>query len=429
MGKEKAALVRGIGNGDFLLLVLNATIGAGILGLPSKVYALAGDYSYVAFIAAAFCILFIMLCFAEVASRFNQSGGPYLMATEAFGSFWGFSIGWITLTARIMAFATLCNLAFNYTQFLIPELTSGSRICFVSGIIVLLTVINYSGIRNATLAIDFLTYVKIAVFVVFVAAGAWYIFSHDASPAQPVTGNIKLPEAIFLLIFAYSGFEAALIPAGEIKNPGRAIPFALITGLIIVSILYLLIQAVCMNVLPSLATSEKPLAEASSKFLGTYGAGFLSAGAVLSLAGVMHGIILVTSRLLFAMTEQKHLPAFVGKINAKFHVPYVAIVITAALAFAATVSGGFIYVLSVSTGARLLSYLSACIALPVLRKKQGKSPYHLKHGILIAVFTVLISGFLFVQMKRDEFAGLAIAIASGMLLYFAFNMMKKQEEK
>lgn len=429
MVEKKATLVRGIGNRNFLLLVLNATIGAGILGLPSKVYALAGPYSYIAFIAAAFCMLLIMLCFAEISSRFTKSGGPYLMATEAFGSFWGFSIGWLTLTARIMAFATLCNLAFNYAQFLFPGLAAGSRTWFVSGIIVLLTVINYSGIRNATIAIDALTYIKIAVFAVFVAAGCLYIFSADAQPALPFSGTINLSEAIFLLIFAYSGFEATLIPAAEIKNPARAIPFALITGLIIVSILYLLIQAVCMNTLPSLATSEKPLAEASSNFLGIYGAGFLSAGAVISLAGVMHGIILVTSRLMFAMSEQKHLPVFVGKIDSGFRVPHVAIIITAILAFAATVSGGFLFALSVSTGARLLSYLSACIALPVLRKKQGNSPYHLKYGIVIAACAALLSGFLFLQMKRDEFTGLAIAIAAGMVIYFAYYLVKKGDGK
>src|SRR5256886_6829262 len=111
---SRAGLVRGIGRWDLVAITINGIIGAGIFGLPSRVFSLIGSYSLLAFVACALVVTLIILCFAEVGSRFDATGGPYLYAREAFGPTIAFEVGWLIWLARLTAFAANCNLLINY---------------------------------------------------------------------------------------------------------------------------------------------------------------------------------------------------------------------------------------------------------------------------------------------------------------------------
>ncbi len=115
---SEAGLIRGIRRWDLVAIAINGIIGAGIFGLPSKVFSLIGTYSLIAFVVCAIVVTLIILCFAEVGSRFDETGGPYLYAREAFGPTVGFEIGWLIWLARLTAFAANCNLLVNYLGFL-----------------------------------------------------------------------------------------------------------------------------------------------------------------------------------------------------------------------------------------------------------------------------------------------------------------------
>lgn len=115
-------LIRGIRRWDLVAVAINGIIGAGIFGLPSKIFALIGSYSLIAFIACALVVTLIVLCFAEVGSRFNETGGPYLYAREAFGSIVGFEVGWLMWLARVTAFAANCNLLVEYVGYFWPAI-------------------------------------------------------------------------------------------------------------------------------------------------------------------------------------------------------------------------------------------------------------------------------------------------------------------
>src|SRR5215210_1993380 len=123
MSEEK--LVRGLGRWDFTAIVINTIIGAGIFGLPAKVYAQIGAYSLLAFVLCALIVGLIVLCYAEVASRFTATGGPYLYAREAFGSLVGFEVGWLYWIVRVATFAANCNLFVTYLGFFIPGANDG----------------------------------------------------------------------------------------------------------------------------------------------------------------------------------------------------------------------------------------------------------------------------------------------------------------
>src|ERR1043166_4194727 len=153
-------LVRGIRRWDLVAVTINGIIGAGIFGLPSKVYALIGSYSLIAFVVCALVVTLIILCFAEVGSRFEQTGGPYLYAQEAFGPTVAFEVGWLIWLARLTAFAANCNLMISYLSFFwTPANTGIVRALIIAAVVVALTVLNVLGGRQAAIASNLFTIV------------------------------------------------------------------------------------------------------------------------------------------------------------------------------------------------------------------------------------------------------------------------------
>src|SRR3954468_296063 len=168
----REGLVRGIRRWDFIALVINGIIGAGIFGLPSKVYGLIGGYSLIAFIACALFFMLIILCFAEVSSRFEETGGPYLYAREAFGGAVAFEVGWLIWLARLTAFAANCNLMISYLSFFwAPANTGIIRASIIVAVVVALTMINILGVRQATIASNIFTIGKLVPMLIFIAVG------------------------------------------------------------------------------------------------------------------------------------------------------------------------------------------------------------------------------------------------------------------
>src|SRR5262245_42680932 len=285
---SQKGLVRGIGRWDFVSLTINAIIGAGIFGLPSRIYGLTGGWSALAYLVCAGLITLIALCFAEVGSRFAETGGPYLYARVAFGSLMGFEVGWLLWLARLTGFAALCNLLTGYLSFFWPAAGSGwTRALVITVVVIAVTTVNVVGVREAALVSNLFTIGKLIPLILFVIAGLFFLSTEQfRAPAAPNFGSFS--RAVLLLIFAFSGFEMSVIPAGEIRNPQRHIAFALITATGIVALLYLMIQIVCIGTLPGLANSERPLVDASGRFLGGAGASIVSLGGLISVAGTLN---------------------------------------------------------------------------------------------------------------------------------------------
>src|SRR6202158_3862525 len=131
-------LIRGIRRWDLVAIAINGIIGAGIFGLPSRVFSLIGPYSLIAFVACALVVMLIILCFAEVGSRFDETGGPYLYARKAFGATVAFEVGWLIWLARLTAFAANCNLMVSYLAFFWPGATAPPPRAIIISVVVVL---------------------------------------------------------------------------------------------------------------------------------------------------------------------------------------------------------------------------------------------------------------------------------------------------
>jgi len=416
-------LVRGIRRWDLLFLVLNAIIGAGIFGLPARVYALAGSWSLLAYLACAGLVALIILCFAEVSSRFVTTGGPYLYAREAFGPLAGFQMGWLLWLARLTAFAALCNLWLDYLAFFWPAAEAGTgRNAVIVGIVLVLTILNVRGVRASTLFNDGITLAKLVPLLFFILVGAFFIEPQNFS-FENVPDVTSFSAAVLLLVFAFSGFEMAVIPAGESRDPRRHAPFALLVGIGFIALLYLLIQIVSIGTLPGLEQSTRPLADAAASFLGTPGAVLITAGALVSITGTLNVIVLVGPRLPFAMAEGGQLPRIFAATHPRYHTPWVAIVVSSVTMLVFTIQGTFITALTISTVIRLFTYAATCAALPVLRRRGDvvEGGFTAPGGIFTAVAAIALCGWLITSSGWNDIRLTLFAAGVGFVLYFIFR--------
>ncbi len=426
---NESNLVRGISRWDLTAIAVNTIIGAGIFGLPSKVTALIGDYSLLAFVVCAVIVGFIVLCFAEVASRFSETGGMYLYAREAFGAVVGFEVGWLYWIVRVTTFAANCNLLLAYLGFFVPTANEGVlRIALISSVVLILTTVNFLGVRQSVILTNLFTVGKIVPLLIFAFVGLLYIQPANFSFAVTPDYN-SFSSAVLLLIYAYVGFEAAVIPAGETKDPQKNVPFALLTALAFCAVLFIVIQIVAIGTLPELAKSERPLADAAGQFMGSFGAAFIALGAVVSILGNLNGGFLAASRMPFAMAEQNELPAVIGATHARFKTPYVSLLLTAAAMLLLTIQSSFISALTIATITRLLVYATTCASLPVFRSRSNapEAKFIAPFGIAASALSLILTAWLLtnVDFKKE---GIAILIAAvvGLIIYFVYSFYRKR---
>jgi len=424
--QPEADLVRGIRRWDLVAITINGIIGAGIFGLPSKVYSLIGTYSLIAFVVCALVVALIILCFAEVSSRFEETGGPYLYAREAYSPAVAFEVGWLIWLARVTAFAANGNLLINYLSFFWLSATNPFwRASVIVLVVTGLAIINLLGIRQAAIVSNIFTVGKLVPIIIFIAAGLFFLnpAAYEFGP-RPTTGAFS--QSVLLLVYAFTGFEMATIPAGEVRDPQRNLPRALLIAILVVAILYIMIQVVCVGTLPGLAQSQKPLADAGSQFLGVAGGAIISAGAIISITGNLNILLLSGSRLPFAMAEQKQLPEFIGSVHRKFFTPWVSILITAGIMLFLTLKSSFVAALTISAIARLFTYAATCLALPIFRARRETPAalFRLPGGTVIAILSLLLIVWLLLNATLQEAKVSAIAAGVGLLIYFVHRLTR-----
>jgi len=417
-------LVRAVGLLSLTAIAVNGMVGSGIFVLPAQVAKLLGPAGLSAYLAAGLAAGLIVLCFAEVGALFDRSGGPYLYAHRAFGDFVGFEIGWMMLLARLTAMAAISNAFSSYLGFFWPWAGQGvGRVIVIVGAIAALTVINYRGVQYGTWTVNLLTVSKLAPLLIFVVAGLFFLDPHRP-PAWSIPQPAALRQASLLLIFAYGGFEFAVVPGEEVIRPRRNVPIALLTGIVFVAALYVLIQFVAQGTLPDLASSPTPLASASRAFLGPLGGILLTAGAVFSTTGTNSALMLVTPRILFAMAEAGQLPRVFARVHSRFRTPYVAILATALLGCACAMYNGFASLAAISAIARLLTYMSTSAALPVLRRKMPGAErwFMVPGGPIIPIAAVAISIWLLMGSTKAQISISGGTLAAGAVVYGCYRL-------
>ena len=430
-----ASLRRELGKWDLTAIGINQVIGAAVFALPAALAASAGAWSPWLVAGVGLASMMIAVSFAEVGSRFEGTGGPYLYTRAAFGRFAAFEVGWLLWFTRAASWASVINVLATSLGFYWPGLTSGApRAILITLVIATITLINIRGIRQSSFVINVLTVGKLAPLIIFIAIGVFYIqpglFSYSLSPNMgPSMG--QLSTAALLLIFAYGGYETVPVPAGEARDPRRAVPFALIMTIVVVAAVMTLVQIVAIGTLPGLATSRTPLADAAGLFIGAGGAALMTVGAVLSTTGNNMGQALSGPRNLFALAEQGDLPPWFGRIHPAFRTPVNSILFTAGVSLVLALSGTFVAMAAASAISRLLVYVATCASTIRLRDPRfagrvNPATFVVPFGPAIPLAAILISlAILFGATTLQLTAGLGAIIAGAVLYVIAVRGQRR----
>jgi amino acid transporter len=410
------------------LIAINGMIGAGIFGLPAEAARLAGAWSPWTFLICAALMLPIVLCYGALARRFSATGGPVLYASAAFGPLVGFQAGWMFYIARLTAFSANASLLVATVGHFWPQATDPvPRTLLLALVIGAFTFANAIGTRRAVNTLGALTLLKFLPLVGLVGVGialapgaTLEALLGGGNPAAPVAGAVavavdgsgaggmplELGAAIVLVFYAFVGFESGVVPAGEAKDPKRDLPRALLWALGVASLLYALLQAVCVATLPQLATTERPMVALGGALIGEVGAAIVVLGVIASVGGNLAGSMLSTPRITYALARDGSLPAWFGAVHARYETPARSILFYGLVGFLLAAAGSFVYLAVLSVLTRLLLYALCCGALPRLG---GSAP--------LAAVALAVCAYLLWQVQAGAWLATAAFVAVGSLLY------------
>jgi basic amino acid/polyamine antiporter, APA family len=422
-------LRRELGKWDLTAIGVNQVIGSAIFLLPSQVAAQIGNWSPLAFVAIGFASLLVALCFAEVGSRFEGTGGPYLYTRAAFGRFVGFEVGWMQWVTRVTSQASIANAVAVALGFYWPAVGAGAGRAFaISAITLSLGWINVRGIRVSASAVNLFTIAKLVPLLLFIAIGMWFIDPARLAPSGPASLS-QISTAALLLIFAFGGYDVISVPAGEATDPRRHLPFAFIWTILVVTAIMTTAQVVTLGTLPDLHLSKTPLADASLVFMGAAGALLISAGSVVSMTGNNLGAVLTGSRMLFALAENGQLPRWFARIHPRYRTPSNAIIFTTLVALGLALSGSFVRLAVASAVARLIAYTGACAATLVLRHRRfqavvNPATFVIPLGPVVPVLAIAVSLAILAGATGAQLLGGALGLIAGAILFFANDRLR-----
>jgi len=410
---NSSQLLRVMGRRDLVSAVVNTVIGSGVFGLPSAVAALTGARSPAAVLLAGLGVFTIVLCVAELASRFETTGGPYLYARAAFGGTIGFHVGWLLVCTRILSGAAVLNVLAAYLATLVPWVgTPAGRACAMTATVALIAAINVRGVRQAAWTVNLFTVAKLLPLALLIVLGSVQLRG-DVFATQRVAAP-DWAGAVLLMVFAYGGFEMAVVTAGETKRPKEDTPFAVVAGMAVVTAVYCLTQLAVVGVLPHAAASKAPVADALGVLLGAGGVALGGVAAVVSACGWLIGTALLLPRVMFSMAERGELPALLGRVHPSFRTPHVSIVASSLVALGLGLAGTFTQTATLSAIGRLVVLVVVCAAVVALRRRNGlPTGFTLPAGITFAVLGMVFSLWLLSTRSLAQAWSVFLIIAAG----------------
>jgi amino acid transporter len=416
-------LRRSIGRWSLAALMVNTIFGASIFGLPSLLVAHLGKLSPQAYFVAAVGVGAIAACLAEVSSQFRATGGPYLYARAAFGKFAGIQVGWLLWVSRIAASSAVANLFISYLSQFFPQVAiPATRALVLILLIGFLATVNYRGVTGGTRLNNFFTIAKLILLVLFAGGGLTAMLLLPAVRTTPETVSPTVSdwfEAVILMVYAYGGFEAAVIASGEAHDPRTDVPMALLIAFVTATFLFVSVQYVVVHLLPHAGDTTTPAADVAKRLVGPLGATFVTGAILVSLYGYLGANMLHAPRLTFAMGEQGDFPRFLAAIHPRFQSPHVSIVAFALLLMVFSIAGSFRWNVILAAASRLLVYGCISAALPVLRRKHPSADaFRLPYGLLFVALALVFTTVLVTKIHLGEVAVIGATFVVALFTWF-----------
>lgn len=450
---QPASLLRDLSVSQAGAIVVGTIIGSGIFLVPAEMMQAVGSARlvYLVWIVGGLLSFAGAITYAELGAMKPQAGGEYVYIRDAYGSLPAFLYAWTwfaiakpasvatTTTGFVRILGTFPALAFfNHTAMRSPfHITYGQLVAIAAATFI--TGLNYIGVKRAGEFQLFFTILKIAMILAVVvlsfsaASGTWRNFGTEFSGARG--GVAGFMAALVAALWAYDGWNDLNMVGGEIKRPERSIPIALIAGVAVVAVLYMLTNAAVQYVLPAaaIAASPRPASEATAIAAGAWGAAIVSAGMALSMLVSLNGTIMSGARVPFAMARDRYFFKAMAEVHPRFHTPSTALIVQLILSvFLLLFAGSFRQLFSLAIFAEWLFYMVAASTVFVLRKKEPDAPRPYRtwgYPVLPALFVIaagVLLYYTFTENLRNSAYGVLV-IVLGLPIYWYFAKKKYQQ--
>lgn len=420
-----------VGRVNAIAMVAGTIIGASIFVQPSEIarhLATPGEILLVWFACGALTLFGTMVC-AELASAFPRTGGVYVFLRETFsplaGFLWGWAMFWSMHTGIVAAIATVFA---RYTAYYTGGGDTSIRATAVA-IILALSALNYLGVRAGTRVQTALTMAKLLAIAMIVVAG-FAIVSSGPATVEQVGSSGSAPDKFLLAmvagLFAYGGWHMVTYSAGETIMPTRTIPFALVTGVLIVTACYMAMNLLYLQILPAdtVRSSTRIAADAADALLGSGGASLMAGLVILSSLGGLTGIILAGPRVYYSMAHDGLAFRWLGAVHPVHRTPANAIVLQAVWASVLAATGAYRELFTRVIYTEWLFFALMAFGLFVLRRRTDYRPayrtwgYPVVPAIFIAAALAIVVNQV-VQTPLQAASGLGI-VALGVPVYYFY---------
>lgn len=444
--KAPLELARDLGPKQAWAVVVGTVIGSGIFLVPAEMMQAVGSAKlvYLAWIVGGLLSFFGALTYAELGAMKPDAGGEYVYIRDAYGPLPAFLYGWTwftiakpasiatVATGLVRVLGTFPKLAFFSSNALTSPLpiTYGQLVAVLAAL--LISGLNYIGVKKAGEFQLVFTVLKVGIILAIIAIGFSYAngsWSHFGGTFSGAKGGMTgFMAALVAALWAYDGWNDLTMVSGEVRDPGRSIPIALVAGMATVGGLYMLVNAAVQYVLPvaDIAGSPRPASYATAVVIGTVGAGIVSAGMALSMFVTLNGTTMSGARVPFAMARDGYFFSSLARVHPRFRTPSASIVVQAALAVTLLLVGNsFRRFFSLAIFSEWLFYMVAASTIFFYRDRdpQAARPYRVWGYPTVPALFVVSAAFLlyrtFTDNLRDSTLG-CLVILAGIPVFYLF---------
>ncbi|EMT46251.1 amino acid permease [Anoxybacillus flavithermus] len=438
-GKSGAALKKELGAFDLTMLGIGAIIGTGIFVLTGVAAAEhAGPALVLSFILSGLACVFAALCYAEFASSVPVSGSAYTYSYATFGEIIAWMLGWDLILEYGVAASAVAAGWSGYFQGLLAgfgielphALTSAydpSKGTFIDVpaivIVLLITFLLTQGVRKSARFNAVMVVIKVAVILLFIAVGVWYVKPENWTPFMPF-GFSGVAAGAATVFFAYLGFDAVSTAAEEVRNPQRNMPIGIIASLAVCTLLYIAVSLILTGIVPYDQLGVKnPVAFALNYINQDWVAGFISLGAITGITTVLLVMLYAQTRLFYAISRDGLLPSLFAKVSERKQVPLVNSWVTG---IAVSIFAGVIplnklaHLTNIGT---LFAFTTVAIGILVLRKTEPnlKRSFMVPFVPVIPLLAVAFCTYLALQLPAMTWLSFGGWLAIGLFIYFLYG--------
>lgn len=427
MSKEK--LKKSVTFIEAIAIVIGMIIGSGIFLKPGIVFNNAGSpmLGIFAWIAGGIVTLASALTVAEIASAIPKTGGLYTYLEELYGEKWGFLLGWVQTVISYPASGAALAIAFStYASYFVPMDDFQQKLLAIA-VLVFVIAMNIIATKFGGVIQTVSTVGKLIPIAAIILLGLMNGSAHDFRTVAASTSGAGFGAAILGTLWAYDGWIGVTNMAGELKNPAKELPRAIILGVVLVTFVYALVNIAMLNVLPmeQIIASERPTSDVAVALFGSGGAAFITAGIMISVFGAMNGYLMTGARVPLAMGERRQLPFshWLEKVHPKFETPANALLLECVLAVLYIFSGTFNTLTDLLVFVLWIFFIMGVYGVFILRKKISLSSIPYKVPLYPFVPMIGIIGGLYILVSTiasaplNSFIGIGIALA-GLPIYY-----------